>query len=69
VHVPGRWRSADTIATDWDTYDLDSELERLGADPTVVGLYILLARAIRDGHMSEELVKRSKGRASGLTDP
>jgi hypothetical protein len=58
VHVPGRWRSADTVATDWD-YDIDSELERLGADPRIVGLYVLLARAIRDGRFPSELVTRS----------
>jgi hypothetical protein len=60
VHDVGRWRSADTVATDWDAYDLETELERLGADPTVVGLYVLLARAIRTGRMSDDLVKRTK---------
>jgi hypothetical protein len=57
----GRWHSADTVATtDWEDYDLDSELERLGADPMVVALYVVLARAIRTGHMSDDLVKRTK---------
>jgi hypothetical protein len=68
VHVPGRWRSANEIATDWD-YDIDSELERLGADPRIVGLYVLLARAIRDGRYPSKELTRSNGRGPRLTAP
>ncbi len=63
---PGRWRNADTVTTDWD-YDLESELERLGANPRIVALYVLLAQAIRDGRMPPDLVKCSNGAGPGLT--